>query len=70
MEVVSKMNIIQQSTGIYITVSTPAPTLADKTFSLGTEQHQLSLKNHTTFLLCAFCENVILKSRTQVLQYS
>jgi len=60
MEVVSKMNIIQQSTGIYITISTAASTLADKTFSLGTEQHQLSLKNHSKFLVCAFCENVML----------
>jgi hypothetical protein len=60
MEVVSKKNIIQQSTGICITVSTAASTLADKTFSLSTDQHQLSLKNYSKFLVCAFCENVIL----------
>jgi hypothetical protein len=60
MEVVSKMNIIQQSTGTYITVSTAASTIVDKTFSLGTEQHQLSFKNHSKFLVCAFCKNVIL----------
>jgi hypothetical protein len=60
MEVVSKKNIIQRSKGIYITVSTAASTLVDKTFSLGTEQHQLSLKNYPKILECAFCDNIIL----------
>lgn len=56
MEVVSKKNIIQQSTGIYVTVSTAASTLVDKTFSLVTKQHELSLKNYSKFLVCAFCD--------------
>ena len=56
---VTKHNVTQQPTGIYITVRIAASTLADKTFYLGTEQHQLSLNNYSKFLVCVFCGNVI-----------
>lgn len=67
-EMFTKKNVIKQSTVIYITVGTAAYTLADKMFFLGTEQHQLSLKNYSKFLMCVFCEHVILQCPTQVLR--
>jgi hypothetical protein len=42
--VATEKNVIQQSTGTYITVRTAASILADETFPLGTKQHRVAVE--------------------------